>query len=109
MNTIGKQYFTSLCSPARAKAFTKKNITAAWAATSLFPFNPDRVLRATPKPPELGPAADEAKVCSRPPDDILHTPVTPVLAEALVSLHNLIKQDSDAIDETRVKRREKNV
>ncbi|KAH8800875.1 hypothetical protein F5884DRAFT_757712 [Xylogone sp. PMI_703] len=35
---------------ARAKAFTKRNITAAWAACGLFPFNPDRVLKGIPKP-----------------------------------------------------------
>jgi hypothetical protein len=28
-NTVGKQYFTSLYSPAREKAFTRRNITAA--------------------------------------------------------------------------------
>ena len=28
----------------------KRNITAAWATTGLFPFNPDRVLRAISKP-----------------------------------------------------------
>jgi hypothetical protein len=27
-NTVGKQHFTSLYSPAREKAFTKRNITA---------------------------------------------------------------------------------
>lgn len=50
-NTIGKQHFTSLYSPARERAFTERNITAAWAACGLFPFNPERVLRVTPKPP----------------------------------------------------------
>ncbi len=50
-NTVGKEHFTSLYSPAQEKAFTKRNILAAWAACGLFPFNPDRVLRKTPKPP----------------------------------------------------------
>lgn len=50
-NTVGKQHFTALYSPARERAFTKRNITAAWAACGLFPYNPDRVLRNTPKPP----------------------------------------------------------
>jgi hypothetical protein len=50
-NTVGKQHFTSLYSHAREKAFTKRNIMAGWAACGLFPFNPDRVLRVTPKPP----------------------------------------------------------
>src|SRR4051812_2423334 len=50
-NTVGKEHFTSLYSPARETAFTKRNITAAWAASGLFPSNPDRVLRGTRKPP----------------------------------------------------------
>jgi len=75
-NIVGKEHFTSLYSPARERAFTKKNITAGWVASGLFPFNPDRVLRDTSKPPaELTvPKADEVKVglvrktkyCKRP-------------------------------------------
>jgi len=63
-NTVGKQHFTSLYSPAREKAFTKRNIMAGWAACSLFPFNPDRVLRVTPKPPTQStvPRANEIKM-----------------------------------------------
>ena len=49
-NTVGKEHFTSLYSPAREKALTRRNITAGWAAAGLFPLNPDRVLRNTPKP-----------------------------------------------------------
>jgi hypothetical protein len=51
VNTIGKEHFTSVYSPARERAFTKRNITSAWAACGLFPFNLDRVMRKTPKPP----------------------------------------------------------
>ena len=60
-NTIGKEHFTSPHNAARGKAFTKRNITAAWAASGLFPFNPDRLLRTTPKlPAQLTvPEADE--------------------------------------------------
>ena len=50
-NTIGKEHFTSPHNAARGKAFTKRNITAAWAASGLFPLNPDRLLRTTPKLP----------------------------------------------------------
>jgi hypothetical protein len=50
VNTIGKEHFTSLYSPAREKAFTPKNIIASFAASGLFPFNPDRVLRSMLKP-----------------------------------------------------------
>jgi hypothetical protein len=50
---IGKEYFTPLYSPTRSTAFSKKNILAGWAKSGLFPFNPDRVFRDTPKPAEL--------------------------------------------------------
>jgi hypothetical protein len=50
-NTIGKQHFTSLYNPIREKAFTKRNIAAAWAASGLFLLNLDRIFRKTPKPP----------------------------------------------------------
>jgi hypothetical protein len=65
-NTVGKQHFTFLYSPAREKAFTKRNIMAVWAAYGLFPFNPNRVLRVTPKPPAqlTIPRADEMRVGS---------------------------------------------
>ncbi|KFY30724.1 hypothetical protein V493_01714 [Pseudogymnoascus sp. VKM F-4281 (FW-2241)] len=94
--TIGKEHFTSLYSPARDKAFTKRNITAAWAATGLFPFNPDRVLKTILKPLAqltITPA-DEVGSCLQ--DEVLNSPVTPVSAEALMSLHNLIKQDQSS-------------
>jgi hypothetical protein len=68
VNTIGKQHFTSLFSPAREMAFTSKNIKTGFAACDLFPFNPDRVLRYMPKPPAdiTVSRADEAKVGSCP-------------------------------------------
>ncbi|KAF2185660.1 DDE-domain-containing protein, partial [Zopfia rhizophila CBS 207.26] len=50
LDTVGKEHFTSLYSLARETAFTKRNIRAGWAATGLFPFNPERVLMHTPKP-----------------------------------------------------------
>jgi len=110
-NTVGKEHFTSLYSPAREKAFTKRNITAAWAASGLFPFNPDRVLRATPKPPTQStvPGADDLKVGSCQQDEVLQTPVTPVSAEALTSLHNRIKQDAHTLNETSIQRLQRHV
>ena len=48
VNTIGKEHFTSFYSLAREKAFTLKNIIAGFAASGLFPFNLDRVLRTMP-------------------------------------------------------------
>ena len=108
VNTIGKEHFTCLYSPARERAFTPKNIKAGFAASGLFPLNPDRVLRDMPKPPaELTiPKVDEVRVASVkvaacPQDAIPQTPVTPVSAEALGSLQDLIlKQDAHALDET---------
>jgi hypothetical protein len=108
---VGKEHFTSLYSPAREKAFTKRNITSAWAACGLFPSNPDRVLRNTPKPPAqpIGPEAGTVQVGSCPQDEIVKTPVTPVSAEALMSLYNLIKQDARSPDETSTRRLQKRV
>jgi len=103
VNTIGKQHFTSLFSPARKRAFTPKNIKAGFAASGLFPFNPDRVLRDMPKPPTdlTILKADKIKIGSYPQDVVLQTPVTPVSAEAFMSLQNLIiKQDAHALNDT---------
>jgi len=41
-NTVGKEHFTSLYSPARDKALTSRNIKAGWVKAGLFPFNLDR-------------------------------------------------------------------
>jgi len=103
VNTISKQHFTSLFSPAKERAFTLKNIKAGFATSGLFLFNPDRVLRDMPKPPAdlTMPKADEVKVGSCPQDVVLQTPVTLVLAKAFMALQNLIiKQDAYALDET---------
>jgi hypothetical protein len=110
-NTVGKQHFTSLYSPAREKAFTKRNITAGWAACGLFPFNPDRVLRVTPKPPAQAtvPRADEIQVGSCHQDEVPQTPVTLVSAEGLASLQNLIKQDALTLNETSIPRLQRHV
>jgi hypothetical protein len=103
VNTIGKEHFTTLYSPARERAFTPKNIKAGFAASGLFPFNPDRVLRSMPAPraePAI-PSADEVKVGSCRQDVEPQTPVTPASAESFMSLQNLIIQrDAHALDET---------
>ncbi|KAK0713308.1 hypothetical protein B0T26DRAFT_626908, partial [Lasiosphaeria miniovina] len=77
-----------------------RNIRAGWAKAGLFPFNPDRVLSDTPKPPaELAvPKINEMDSCAQ--DHVPQTPLTPVSAEAVTSLHNLIKQDAHMLDET---------
>jgi hypothetical protein len=75
--------------------------------SGLFLFNPDRVLRAMPKPSAQLTVvkADEMKVGSCLQDKVLQTSVTsvtPVSAEALTSLYNLIKQDVYTFNETSV-------
>jgi hypothetical protein len=110
VNTVGKEHFTCLYSPARDKAFSKRNIIKAWAATGLFPFNRDRVLRRTPKPPAqlVFPRPDVMRDDPILPHEVPQTPTTPVSAEAFMSLHNLIQQDTSILDETsthRVQRR----
>jgi hypothetical protein len=94
VNIIDKEHFTSPYSPAKEKAFTPKNIKAGFVASGLFPFNPDRVLRDMPKPPAKPTMqkADEVRVGSCPRDVVLQRPVTPMSAEALVSLQDLILQ-----------------
>jgi hypothetical protein len=98
VNTIGKQHFTSLYKPARERAFTPKNIRAGFAASGLFPFNPDRVLRTVAKPPdELTLAVIDEAPCQG--DVEPQTPVTPVSAEGLMSLQNLIlEKDAHSLD-----------
>jgi hypothetical protein len=98
VNTIGKEHFTSLYKPARERAFTPKNIRAGFAASGLFPLNPDRVLRTVPKPPaELILAVTNEALCQE--DAEPQTPVTPVSAAGLISLQNLIlERDARALD-----------
>ena len=50
VNTISKEHFTSLFSPARKKAFVLNNIIASFAASGLLPFNLNKVLRSMLKP-----------------------------------------------------------
>jgi hypothetical protein len=112
VNTIGKQHFTSLFSPARERAFTPKNIKAGFAASGLFPFNPDRVLRHMPKPPanQNIPRAGEVEAGFCPQDIVLQTPMTPVSAEGFMSLQNLIiKQDAQTLDDTSKQKLERHV
>jgi hypothetical protein len=77
----------------------------------LFPFNPDRVLRVTPKPPTQStvPRANEIKVGSCHQDEVPQTPVTPVSAEGLASLQNLIKQDVHTLNGTSIQHLERHV
>jgi len=44
-----------------------------------------------------------------PQDEVPQTPVTPVSAEALTSLHNLIKQDAYTLNETSPQRLQRHV
>ena len=93
IDTVNKQHFTSLYKPARETAMTRRNILAAWAATGLLPFNPERVLRHTPKPPAELTVPKANVVASCTPNQVAQTPLTPVTTDALTSLHNLIEQE----------------
>jgi hypothetical protein len=64
------------------------------------------VLKDVPRPPAevIIPGATIARTST--PDVMLQTPITPVTlvtAEALTSLHNMIKQDTNVPDETRTR------
>ncbi|KAJ8110389.1 hypothetical protein OPT61_g6758 [Boeremia exigua] len=103
MITAIECHFTALYKTAREKAMTKRNITAAWAASGLIPFNPDRVLRKMPKPPSEGTDLTEAGPCrqataSQVPTTPI-TPVTPVTTDGVISLHSMIKQYASALDD----------
>jgi hypothetical protein len=99
VDAVGKEHFTSLYKPAREKALTRRNIMAGWSATGLYPFNPERVLRKLPKltaDVAVSNAHEVAMSCSQ--DEVPQTPTTPVTAEGLISLHNIIKQDAHVQD-----------
>ncbi|PVH68416.1 DDE-domain-containing protein [Cadophora sp. DSE1049] len=84
-NTVGKEHFTSLYSFAREKAFTKRNITSAWAVCEI----------------------DAKKAAAYLQYKAVQTPVTPVSAEGLMSLYDQIKQDTQKLDTTSTQRLQK--
>jgi hypothetical protein len=86
---VNKEHFTSLYSPARAKALTKKNILAGWAKSRLFLFNLDRVLRHITKLLVLSldrTVCKDLEQCLE--DKLVQTLVTPVSTEGLALLLN---------------------
>jgi len=113
VDTVGKENSTYLYSPARDRALNKRNIRVGWAATDLLPFNLERVLRDMPKlPAELTVATADNFAGSCLQSEVLHTPVTPVTpvtAEALTSLHDLIKEDTHALNKTSKQRMQRHV
>lgn len=95
VDVVGKEHVTYSYSPARERALTQRSIRSGWAATGLYPFNPDRVLRDIPKPQVEIVVPGAATMTSNTQDTTpqpLMTPVTPVTAEAVTSLHDMIKQ-----------------
>lgn len=99
--------------PARERALTKRNITAGWAASGLFPFNPERVPRDIPKPLPEQTVLNEMTSC--PQNEMLQKPVTPVTSvtpvttTALTSLPNLIKKEACAFNEPSKQRIQRHV
>jgi hypothetical protein len=71
----------------------------------LRPFNPQRVLKDIQKPPvDYLSQEDSVKVESCPQSETLQTPVT---AEALTSLRNLIEQDAHTLNDASKQRLQK--
>jgi hypothetical protein len=93
VNTVGKQHFTYMYSPARVSLLTKRNIIAAWRGSGLFPFNSERVLVHVLKPSTklriLN--ANELRFESCPGYKALRTPTTPVSGKALTLLLERVK------------------
>jgi hypothetical protein len=77
-------------------AFTAHNIRAGWAKSGLVPFNPDRVLSETPKPPDESSILKQDVIVVSSLKDMPHTPVT---SDALTSLCSLLKQNTDSLGE----------
>jgi hypothetical protein len=78
----------------------------------LFPFNPDRVLRDTLKPPPKVSVPKEIIVRAQPQEEVLDipiTPVTPVTTEAVASLHEIITQDAHALNQTNKERLQQHI
>lgn len=111
IGTIGKEHFTYLYSPARREALTFRNIRAGWTKAGLFPFNPEKVLSGIPQPQAESTAAimNEVRIGCHPQVTLPKTPVTPVSAEAVASLHELIKQDAHLLDEASKQRLQRRV
>jgi hypothetical protein len=101
VNTIGKQHFTSLYSPARETAFTKRNILAGWSKGGLFPFNPQRVLQDIERPfAALTEAAGLSTESASAPVAAPITPVTPVCAASFAALRDaIVDGDACTLDE----------
>ena len=112
---IGKEHFTYLYSHARQQALTPRNIRAGWAKSGLFPFNPEKVLRDIPRPAaELAERSDDqagANGSNVMPDVAasLQSPVTPVSAEAVAALHDIIRADADTLEESSKQRLQKHL
>lgn len=107
---IGKEHFTYLYSRARDQALTSRNMRAGWIKAGLFPFHPEKVLDDIPKPPaKLSTSETNESVPSSRQDEAPQTLVTLVTANAIASLHNLIKQDALANDEASRQRLKKHV
>lgn len=95
VGAIGKEHFTHIYSPARDKVFTARNIRSGWSGAGLFPFNPSKVLEEIPKPDPEVPNACNSAIQPNPcvhNDEVPPTPATPVTAESLSSLLDLMKR-----------------
>ena len=97
VNTIGKEHFTSLIQPCQGNRVHAEEYQGRLRCEWFIPLNPrsstQRYADPAPRAELAIPRADEVRVgsCSAR-HRIPQTPVTPVSAEALMSLQNLIIQ-----------------
>jgi hypothetical protein len=97
-NTVGKEHFTALYQRARNSAMVSRNVLSGWSKTGLFPFNPDRVLRAI-QPPLPAPLQVEAALapCSSSGEPLQ----TPTTAEGLRLLCGKIAKETHSLESDR--------
>lgn len=88
-----------ICTAPRTCALASRKHTG-WAKAGLFPFNPVRVIKDLPEPPAEASVQTAVEVHQDPSAsrDVPQTPVTPLSAEAVRTLHNLIKKDARSLD-----------
>ena len=74
------------------------DVLAGWRASGLYPFNPDKVLTAIPKPvaePAV-PVLKTTEIDLYPQDEIVQTPTSPT---SLTALHVRLREDACANDD----------
>jgi hypothetical protein len=101
-NTIGKSIsplYSALQGKERSRLRTSRPVSLQVVCSLSIQTEYSEICRSPPTGLTI-PKANKVKVGPCPQDEVLQTPVTPVLAETLMSLQNLtINQDAYALDE----------